>query len=52
VLGIDAQEGLFLAEQSFLHHLHGGAHHGLSIHLAVAGLKTIEHTLSMVNSKS
>lgn len=36
--GIDPQQGLFLADQPFVDHLHGSAYHRDSIHLAVACL--------------
>ena len=42
---IDAEEGLILADQPFGVHLDGGADHGRGVHLAVAGLQAIEHTL-------
>ena len=42
---IDAEQGLILADQPFGVHLDGGADHGRGVHLAVAGLQAIQHTL-------
>ncbi len=39
---LDAQQGLLLGDQPLADHLHGGAHHGVGVHLAVAGLQGIE----------
>ena len=44
-LGRDAQQRLFLADQPLALHLDRGAHHGDRVHLAVAGLETVELTL-------
>ena len=41
---LDAQQGLLFADQPLVVHLHRGAHHGLGVHLAVAGLQAEELT--------
>ena len=40
---IDTQQGLFLADQARLRHLHRGPHHRHRVHLAVARLQAIQH---------
>ena len=42
VLGVDPEQRLFLADQSFLLHLHRGAHHGAGVHLAVTRLQAVQ----------
>ena len=40
---IDAQQGFFATDQAFIGHFHRSAHHGLGVHLAIAGLQAVEH---------